>query len=204
MVTKCEFEVKGLTNLGQRNVSSLEYLSSVPSTYGNSAASCARCLPPQLRWWASATGLLLQNAQRSVVSVKQNSNSNCEKSIPRVRKVHKERCHRRSVRASKGGLRKVNAKCACCIHLMIYDAFHSIVAAVVIDVLLSILCPVPTASSSELTRNWYIAMEASIATFRPVKESRSTSFIQPGASSDKSFVSPWIPMLTRYLKRRVE
>jgi len=46
-----------------------------------------------------------------------------------------------------------------------------------------------------LTRNWYMAMDASTATFRPVKESRSTSFMQLGASSDRSLVSPCIPML---------
>lgn len=41
-----------------------------------------------------------------------------------------------------------------------------------------------------LTRNWYIAIDASTATLRPVKESRSTSFMQFGASSERSFVKP--------------
>lgn len=40
-----------------------------------------------------------------------------------------------------------------------------------------------------------MAIDASTATLRPVKESRSTSFMQFGASSERSLVNPVIPMM---------
>lgn len=44
--------------------------------------------------------------------------------------------------------------------------------------------------TGKLTKNWYMAIDASTATLRPVKESSPTSFMHPGTSSDSSFDNP--------------